>query len=159
MKTKLLYLASFLLVFFTSCSVDENGNEPTVDEKEEAVKELFDSFSKSVVDSPSYSKFIKTLQTKSSSSITAEELQKFEQEFLSQQTAEFAELYYYVSTLDITREELRSIVIAYAESVNRNFSGGTKDNSDGCAELDNQESDDYLIVFLSKLLCEVTRNN
>ena len=62
MKINLLYIASFLLIFFTSCSVDEDSSLIPIEEKEKAVKDLFDTFSKSVVNSESYSKYREEIQ-------------------------------------------------------------------------------------------------
>ncbi|WP_405207459.1 hypothetical protein [Aquimarina sp. LLG6339-5] len=161
MKTKLLYLISFLLVFFTSCSIDESANEISLYEKEMAVKNLFDSFSKSVVHSTSYAKIIEEIQIKSSSNSSEEEMQQLEQEFLSLQSDEFVELYYSVKSLNLTKEEIRDIVVSYfviSGNLNKGDTrNGEKDDSDDCAVSDTINSP--LFVFLAELVCEIARSS
>ncbi|WP_298546068.1 hypothetical protein [uncultured Aquimarina sp.] len=143
MKTKLLYLTSLFLVFMTSCSSDENLDELHTDENK--VVELFDMFSKNIVNSESYSKFLEEIQIKSSSGSTEEELNELEQEFLSGQSAEFIALYYYVLDLDLSKDELRYIVL-------RHFGKSSSKNGDCGA---GQTSTTSLLEILTELVCEV----
>ncbi len=117
MKTKLLYIACALLIFFTSCSVENDPAELSQSEKELLVQKLFDSFSKSAENSPSYVKFIQTIRSKSSSEWTAEEMQEIEEEFLSKQSAEFLELYYSVISLNLSNEEMITILLKYKDTI------------------------------------------
>ncbi|RKN02091.1 hypothetical protein D7035_23135, partial [Aquimarina sp. AD1] len=96
MKTKLFFLISFMLILFTSCSTDENNNEISLEEQELKVKNLVEFFARDVIPSPSFVKYVEVVQLKSSTGLTQEEMQELEQELLSQQSAEFVELYYYV---------------------------------------------------------------
>ncbi|WP_299313710.1 hypothetical protein [uncultured Aquimarina sp.] len=147
MKTKLLYLTSFLLVFVTSCSSDENISELSANE--EKVVELFDVFSKKIVNSESYLKFTKEIQIKSSSGLTEAELYQIEQEFLSQQSPEFIELYYYVVDLDLSKDELRYIVLEYFDKSN------SKSSDCGAA---GQASSSSIFIILAELVCEVIKD-
>lgn len=143
-----------LLFLITACSVDENSEEPSVSEKESKVIDLFESFSKNVVNSPEYTKFIKELQSVSSSKSTEEELDYLEQEFLSQQSREFVVLYYYVLELDLSEDELRNIVIEYVdntESKNRNWH---KSDNDDCVSA-GETSRSSLLGILATIFCNV----
>jgi len=150
MKTKLLYVASFIFLCVTSCTIDENSNDLSVVNKEMKVQKLFDTFSKSAVNSPSYSKLIEKARAKSSSGLTDEEIAQLEQEFLSEQSAEFVELYNYVIDLNLTKEELRDIVLSYFSDTET--SG--KNDGDDCAISNALGS--TLFTWLSELVCEVT---
>ncbi|MFD2561347.1 hypothetical protein [Aquimarina rubra] len=152
MKTKLLYAISFLLIFFTSCSVDESITESSINEKEIKIKSFLDAFSKNAVNSSSYFKFVKGMQTKSSSGLTAEEMAELEQEFLSQQSAEFVALYNYIVNLNLSEDELRNIIIEYLSSNNSN-SVSTKNDTDECA-LGDGGSSWSLLALVIKIFCE-----
>ncbi|WP_299211922.1 hypothetical protein [uncultured Aquimarina sp.] len=153
MKTKLFYITSFILVFFTSCSVDENSNVQSINEKEIKIKSFLDAFSKIAVTSPSYSKLLDGIKTKSSSGLTAEEMTVLEQEFLSLQSPEFTELYNYIVDLNLSEDEIRRIVLAYLSDRNNNNISEIK--SDECAfgEGGSGASSSILAIIIS-ILCE-----
>ncbi|SEL45002.1 hypothetical protein SAMN04487910_2490 [Aquimarina amphilecti] len=154
MKTKLLYLASFMLVLITSCSVEETTDQLSEQEKELKVENLVKLFVEDVVPSSSYSKFINDLQTKSSSGLTEEELNQMEQEFLSTQSEEFLELYYFVVNLNLTEDELREVVIAYF-SFTKSNSNASKDSDDDCTNAENGPQTSFLSI-LGRILCEIS---
>ncbi|WP_299256572.1 hypothetical protein [uncultured Aquimarina sp.] len=154
MKTKLLYLTSFLLVFITSCSSDESINGSVEQEKDLKVKSLIEAFAKDVIPSPGFSKFIEEVQNKSSSGLTTEEAAQLEQEFLSRQTEEFVELYYYVLALDLSKEELRGFIIEYLSIINKSFKENTKNDTDECAAGGAGDDDSILWALILAIFCE-----
>ncbi|MBQ4804112.1 hypothetical protein J8L88_14715 [Aquimarina sp. MMG015] len=156
MKTKLLYISSFLLVLFTSCSIDENREEPSEQEKELKIKSLVDAFVKDVIPSPAYAKFIEEVRTKSSE-WTSEEETQLEQELLSQQTPEFVALYYYVVELDLSKNELRNFIFEYFEASKSRNIDLLKSEEDDCSAA--ETSSTSLFSFLSHLICEVIKEN
>lgn len=163
MKTKLLYVTSFVLVLFTSCSIEEDVVEISTDEREATVIKLFDSFSKVAVGSTGYTKFVQSLQNKSSSDAwTEEEIQQLELEFLSQQSSEFVQLYYYVVRLNLSEEELRSIIIDYAFLLNKTAieknEKGMRNNSDECTIYENGPQNS-LLAILANILCEISSSS
>ncbi|WP_299899488.1 hypothetical protein [uncultured Aquimarina sp.] len=151
MKTKLLYLTSCMLVLFTACSVDEHQNELEIEENKTKVVELFKKFSKDVVGSPEYTKIINQIDVKNSEELTAEERERLEQELLSQQSPEFVILYKYVVDLELSREELRTIVFEYY-SISKRNALEVKNDGDGCA-VTSALGD--MFIWLAELVCEV----
>ncbi|MDH7447215.1 hypothetical protein [Aquimarina sp. 2201CG14-23] len=151
MKTKLLYLAGFLLLFITSCSVDETENELSKEEKELMVQELFVSFSKSAENSPSFNKLMQTIRSKSSSTWTTEEIQQMEEDFLSQQSIVFIELYNSVVALNLSNEEIISIISLYKITIN--ISKGNKTN-DACKEIVAASEGSNFFALVAALFCE-----
>ncbi len=140
-----------MLVFVISCSSDDNINKSSTNEKK--VVELFETFSKSVVNSPEYNKFIEKVQTKTSSELTEEEKQQLEQEFLSQQSAEFVALYYYVVDLNLSKEELRNIILDYFSLIDKTETQG-KDSGSDCTISSALGGSSGLLTWLAELACE-----
>jgi len=159
MKTKLFYVASFLLVFFTSCSVDQDSDEISVQEKKMAVIDLFNVFSEKTINSPSYFELKQTIQSKSSSDLTEEELEKLEREFLNKQSAEFIELYNYVVDLDLEEDEIRDIIFEYLSTIRENsgkkYNNVNQKDSDECSFSSLNDAGGSLLAFIiAKVLCE-----
>ncbi|WP_299607592.1 hypothetical protein [uncultured Aquimarina sp.] len=156
MKTKLLYLASFMLVLFTACSVDEN-TQLSEQEKDLKVKSLIKTFAEEIQPSDSYKKFIEEIKSRSknTSNYSEEELKLQEQEFLSQQTPEFVELYYLVSEMNLSKEELRVIVIEYYDGIKSMNVGKSEEDGHDCAAATEANNTNILWHFLSDLICEV----
>ena len=151
MATKLFYLSGILLLLFVSCSVERNDIESLEQEKELKVKSLAKAFKDDIIPSKSFKEFARNLQTKSSEGLTAEEIEKLEQEFLSKQSKEFVELYYYVKELDLSEEELVVIINKYLFLINSSFNRDTKDTVSDCGygELDV----DTLFSLFIRVLC------
>ncbi|WP_299185223.1 hypothetical protein [uncultured Aquimarina sp.] len=153
MKTKLLYISSFMLVLFTSCSVEDN-NQLSDQEKDLKVKSLVKTFAEEVQPSASYKKIIEEIKLRSqnSSGYTEEELEILEQEFLSQQSEDFVMLYHYVVNLNLSEEELRTFVMEYF-SLKNEKSVRMKNDGDDCAFSSAVGS--LFFGVLSRLICEV----
>ena len=153
MKTKLLYTVSVILLLSVSCSVEQNDTETLEQEKELKVKSLAKAFKEDIIPSKSFKEFTRNLQTKSSEALTVDEIAQLEQEFLSQQSEEFVELYYYVKELDLSEEELRVIIVEYLSSINKSDNGDTKNESEDCVG-SSSEGLDSLFSLILKILCE-----
>ncbi|AXT54354.1 hypothetical protein D1815_00820 [Aquimarina sp. AD1] len=138
-----------MLILFTSCSTDENNNEISLEEQELKVKNLVEFFARDVIPSPSFVKYVEVVQLKSSTGLTQEEMQELEQELLSQQSAEFVELYYYVVSLNLTENELRNVVIEYLSLAKTNSLSQSK--NDDCTTSSSPDGTDSLISILIKL--------
>ncbi|GAA0729590.1 hypothetical protein GCM10009430_39890 [Aquimarina litoralis] len=141
MKTKLLYLASVMLVLITSCSVEEN-TQLSDQEKDQKVKSLVKIFVEDIRPSSDYKKILENrrLLSKTSSGISQEELDKLEQDFLNKQSPEFVELYHYVSSLNLTKEELTDVVVAYINNSNKSNDGSNDDNTDSNGDGDDGDT-------------------
>lgn len=140
-----------MLILFTSCSTDENNNEVSLEEQELKVKNLVEFFARDVIPSPSFVKYVEVVQLKSSTGLTQEEMQELEQELLSQQSAEFVELYYYVVSLNLTENELRNVVIEYLSLAKTNSLSQSKNDNEDCISSASAGGADSLLSILIKL--------
>ncbi|MBW1295746.1 hypothetical protein [Aquimarina litoralis] len=159
MKTKLLYVASFMLVLFTACSVEEN-NELSEQEKDLKIKSLVKTFVEDVRPTSNYKKFIEDVKFKSknSSGLSQEELDQLEQDFLSQQSPEFVELYYFVDSLNLKEDELRAMVVLYFDSIKQIDINKSDEDTEDCEASAEGNNTDLLWNFLAKIVCEVIGN-
>ncbi|MHA7057605.1 hypothetical protein ACWGOQ_0010330 [Aquimarina sp. M1] len=154
MKTNILYVTSFILVFFSSCSVEEGIKDSSEQEKELKVKSLIKTFAEDVIPSSGFSEFMLDVQNKSSSGLTQEEIDGLEQDFLSQQSAEFVELYYYVVSLNLSEDEIRIVIIEYLSNVNKGNVYNSNKDSEECVAAGNQDTGSLWGTILS-ILCEM----
>ena len=148
-----------MLVLFTACSVDEN-TQLSEQEKDLKVKSLIKTFAEEIQPSDNYKKFIEDInsRSKNTSGYTAEELKLQEQEFLSQQTPEFVELYYLVSEMNLSKEELRVVVIEYFNSIKSTNTGKSEEDGQDCAAATDANNTNILFHFLSDLICEFIKS-
>ncbi|WP_108803783.1 hypothetical protein [Aquimarina sp. Aq107] len=149
MKTKLFYVTGLVLVLFTSCSTNDDGAELSLNDKEQMVKNLFNSFSKSIKNTPDIYKII---ETKSSIGLSSEEINHLEQQFLSKQTTEFVNLYNSVVSLNLSNEEIIRIILNYEsliEIIKANKEG------DSCAEIiAASEGGSTFFALIAALVCK-----
>ncbi|GAA3516385.1 hypothetical protein GCM10022393_33110 [Aquimarina addita] len=156
MKTKLLYLATILLVFITSCSNEEHFSEPQTKNKELIVKQIYVELSKIIENSPSFSKIMEEVSTKSSSQWTIEEINKIEEDFLDEQSEEFIELYADLLALNLSPEELTEIVLAYKATLQNDkiYNDGVKEYSEsGCSSIRSLAEDSFVFRLASLIIC------
>lgn len=116
MKTKLLFLGC-LLLFISSCSVEDSNPDNSLTETELIVKKSMEAFylaSKSA----SFKKFVNGVKSKSEySELTEEEYQRLLDEFLSQQPQELVDLYYLLISLDLSDNEILEIALRFKEEI------------------------------------------
>ena len=102
------------------------------------------------MNSKSYSKYIKTIRAKSSfSELTEKELQQLEEELLNKQSTEFVQLYLFVKDLDLSEDELRSIIL---ENVTISTIEESKIYISECEVFENG-TPNSLLTILTKILC------
>ncbi len=149
MRTLLLFISVVSLLTLSSCSNDEALQEITQAEKEQLVKQTIVEFNKSAVKTGNYEVFIRDLTKRTKTTeLSQSELEILLQDFLSQQSVEFKNLYYQLESLNLTATEFYGIADQF-EYLRTDILKSLKSSSETSVGCETIGAGSFLTIFIN----------